>query len=151
MLREFRQFALRGNALDLAVGIVLGAAFTKIVTSLVNDVLMPVIGLLLGRLNFSELFLDLSGGSHATLAQAVEAGAPTINYGIFLTAIVDFVLVALAIFLLIKAANRVAPPPPPPPPSTHPCPACLSPIPLAATRCAYCTSQVTAIEPKGLA
>jgi large conductance mechanosensitive channel len=141
MLREFRQFALRGNALDLAVGIILGAAFTKIVTSLVNDILMPAIGLLLGRVSFSELFLDLSGGSHATLAQAQEAGAATINYGIFVSAVVDFVLIAWAVFLLVKFANRLAPPAPP---SSRPCPFCLTPIPAAASRCGHCTSQLEA-------
>jgi large conductance mechanosensitive channel len=142
MLREFKQFALRGNALDLAVGIILGAAFTKIVTSLVNDVLMPAIGLLLGRVSFSELFVDLSGASHATLAQAQEAGAATVNYGIFLSAVVDFVIIALAVFLLVKFANRLAPPVPPPAVSSRPCPYCLTPIPAAASRCGHCTSQL---------
>jgi len=139
MLKEFKQFALRGNALDLAVGIVMGAAFTKIVTSLVNDILMPVIGLGLGRVSFAELFLDLSGQPHSTLADAAAAGAATINYGLFLTAIVDFLLVALAIFLLVKAVNRLAPPPPA---ATRPCPFCLSSIPMAARRCGHCTSEV---------
>jgi large conductance mechanosensitive channel len=142
MLNEFKKFALRGNALDLAVGIILGAAFTKIVTSLVNDVIMPAVGMLLGRVSFSELFLDLSGASHGTFAQAQEAGAATLNYGIFLSAIVDFVIVALAVFLLVKLTNRLAPPPPP---SSRPCPYCLTPIPIAATRCPHCTSQVEAV------
>ena len=141
MLREFKQFALRGNALDLAVGIILGAAFTKIVTSLVNDILMPAISLLLGRVSFSELFLDLSGVSHATLAQAQEAGAATVNYGIFVSAVVDFVIIALAVFLLVKFANRLAPPPPA---SSRPCPFCLTPIPVAASRCGHCTSPLEA-------
>jgi large conductance mechanosensitive channel len=130
---------LRGNALDLAVGIILGASFTKIVNSLVNDVIMPLIGLLLGRASFTELFLDLSGESHTTLAQAAQAGAATVNYGIFLSAIVDFMIVALAVFLLVRVANRFAPAPPS---STFHCPYCLSSIPMGASRCAQCTSEL---------
>ncbi|HLE22745.1 MAG TPA: large conductance mechanosensitive channel protein MscL [Anaerolineales bacterium] len=142
MLKEFRQFALRGNALDLAVGIILGAGFTRIVNSFVSDVLMPPIGLLLGRQSIPELFLDLSGESHATLAQAVEAGAATVNYGLFLSAVVDFVIVALAVFFLVKSANRLVPRPEPEAAPTRPCPFCLSPIPVAASRCAHCTSDL---------
>ena len=145
MLKEFRQFALRGNALDLAVGIILGAGFTRIVNSFVSDVLMPPIGLLLGRQSFTELFLDLSGESHATLAQAVEAGAATVNYGLFLSAVVDFVIVALAVFFLVKSANRLVPRPEPEAAPTRPCPFCLSPIPVAASRCAHCTSDLKGV------
>ena len=145
MLKEFRQFALRGNALDLAVGIILGAGFTRIVNSFVSDVLMPPIGLLLGRQSIPELFLDLSGESHATLAQAVEAGAATVNYGLFLSAVVDFVIVALAVFFLVKSANRLVPRPEPEAAPTRPCPFCLSPIPVAASRCAHCTSDLKGV------
>jgi large conductance mechanosensitive channel len=145
MLKEFRQFALRGNALDLAVGIILGAGFTRIVNSFVSDVLMPPIGLLLGRQGITELFLDLSGESYGTLAQAVEAGAATVNYGLFLSAVVDFVIVALAVFFLVKSANRLVPRPEPEAAPTRPCPFCLSPISVAASRCAHCTSDLKGV------
>jgi large conductance mechanosensitive channel len=145
MLKEFKTFALRGNALDLAVGIILGAGFTRIVTSFVNDILMPPIGLLLGRQNFTELFIDLSGEAHATSSAAAEAGAATVNYGLFLSAVIDFLLVALAVFLLVRLANRLMPRPPTEAPAIRPCPYCLSSIPAAATRCAYCTSEVKGV------
>jgi len=145
MLKEFKKFALRGNALELAVGIILGAGFTRIVNSFVSDVLMPPIGLLLGRQSFTELFLDLSGESHGTLAQAVEAGAATVNYGLFLSAVMDFVIVALAVFFLVKSANRLVPRPEPEAAPTRPCPFCLSPIPVAASRCAHCTSDLKGV------
>lgn len=142
MLNEFRQFALRGNALDLAVGIILGAGFSRIVNSFVSDVLMPPIGLLLGTQSFAELHLDLSGVAHRTLAQAAEAGAATLNYGLFLSAVVDFVIVALAVFFLVKFANRLAPRPGSAALATRQCPFCRSSIPAAASRCLYCTSQL---------
>jgi large conductance mechanosensitive channel len=142
---EFKQFAMRGNVLDLAIGVVIGAAFGKIVTSFVNDVLMPPIGLLLGSVDFSNLFVDLSGQAHATIADAKAAGAATINYGLFINAIIDFIIVAFAIFLLIRQVNRwTTKPQPPAPPSTRDCPFCLSAIPLKATRCAHCTSPLPA-------
>ncbi|MCC7259020.1 MAG: large conductance mechanosensitive channel protein MscL [Gammaproteobacteria bacterium] len=122
MLKEFREFAMRGNVVDLAVGIIIGGAFGKIVTSLVNDVIMPPIGLLLGGVDFSNLFLDLSGGDYASLAAAREAGAPVIGYGAFVNTMLDFVIVAFAIFLLVRAINRLkkaAPPAPPPGPSNE--------------------------------
>ena len=122
MLKEFREFAMRGNVVDLAVGIIIGGAFGKIVTSLVNDVIMPPIGLLLGGVDFSNLFLDLGGGDHASLAAAREAGAPVIGYGAFINTMLDFVIVAFAIFLLVRAINRLKkaePAPPPPGPSTE--------------------------------
>lgn len=122
MLREFREFAMRGNVVDLAVGIIIGGAFGKIVTSLVNDVIMPPVGLLLGGVDFSNLFLDLSGGDHASLAAAREAGAPVIGYGAFINTMLDFTIVAFAIFLLVRAINRLKksePAPPPPGPSTE--------------------------------
>jgi len=121
MLKEFKEFAMRGNVLDMAVGVVIGAAFGKIVTSFVNDLLMPPIGLLLGKVDFSDLYLNLSGGAYPSLAAAKEAGAATLNYGLFLNTVIDFAIVAFAIFLLIQQVNRVmkkpeaAPAEPPPP------------------------------------
>jgi large conductance mechanosensitive channel len=143
MLKEFQAFAMRGNVVDLAVGIIIGAAFGKIVSSLVNDILMPPIGLVLGRVDFSNLFLNLSGQSYATLAQARAAGAPTINYGVFLNAVIDFVIVAFAIFLLVRAINRLHQAPAETP-TTKSCPYCVSVIPLNASRCPQCTSELRA-------
>jgi large conductance mechanosensitive channel len=142
MLKDFREFAMRGNVMDMAVGIIIGGAFGKIVSSLVSDVIMPPIGMLLGKLDFSNLFVDLSGGGYASLAAAKEAGAPTLNYGLFINTILDFVVVAFAIFLVIKQLNRLKKETPPPPPNTRECPECLSAIPKAAKRCAQCTAQV---------
>jgi large conductance mechanosensitive channel len=145
MLKEFKEFAMRGNVLDMAVGIIIGAAFGKIISSLVNDVMMPPIGLLLGKVDFSNLFIDLSGQSHATLAAAKAAGDATINYGVFLNTILDFVIVAFAIFLLIRQVNRWAVrPQPAAAPTTKECPYCLSTIALKATRCPQCTSELKA-------
>jgi large conductance mechanosensitive channel len=141
MLREFKEFVTRGNVAELAIGVIIGAAFGKIVSSFVSDLLMPPIGLLLGKADFSNLFIHLTAQHYPTVAAAKAAGAPTINYGAFLQAIVDFVIVAFAVFLLIKQVNRLFPSPPPPA-TTRPCPLCLSPIPLRATRCAHCTSEV---------
>jgi len=139
MLREFKAFVMRGNVVDLAVGIMIGAAFGKIVTSLVNDLLMPPIGLLLGRVDFSNLFLNLSRQPYATLAEAKAAGAPTLNYGVFLNTVIDFVIVALAIFVVVRAINRLHQAPTP---TTKPCPYCVSVIPLNARRCPQCTSDL---------
>jgi len=146
MLKEFKEFAMRGNVLDMAVGIVIGAAFGKIVSSFVSDMLMPPIGLLLGKVNFSNLFIDLSGQPHASLAAAKAAGAATINYGIFLNTILDFLIVAFAIFLLIRQVNRFQrqSEAPPAAPTTKDCPFCASAIPLKAVRCPHCTSDVKA-------
>ena len=143
MLQEFKKFALQGNVLDMAIGIIIGAAFGKIVSSLVADVLMPPIGLLVGKIDFSSLFLNLSGQDYASLAAAKAAGAPTINYGIFLNNILDFLIVAFVIFLLVKQVNRLkAKEAPAAAPSTRDCPRCLSPVPLKASRCAHCTSDL---------
>jgi len=144
MLKEFKEFALRGNVLDLAVGIVIGAAFGKIVNSLVNDLLMPPIGLLVKHVDFKELFFNLSSTSYATLAEAKAAGAPTLNYGTFLNILLEFIIVAFAVFLVVRAANRMQKPAPPAPVSTRDCPYCRMSVPLQATRCAHCTSQLAA-------
>lgn len=143
MWQEFKNFAMRGNALDMAVGIIIGAAFGKIVSSLVEDVLMPPIGLLLGKVDFSNLFINLSGTAYDSLAKAKEAGAPTLNVGLFLNNVINFVIVAFAIFLLIQQFNRLRPKPAPEgPPTTKDCPYCLSTIPIKATRCGHCTSEI---------
>ncbi len=143
MLKEFRQFAMRGSMVDMAVGIVIGAAFGKIVTSLVNDILMPPIGLILGGVNFSSLFVTLNGKHYASLAAAHAAGAPTLNYGVFINTTIDFIIVAFAMFIVITQYQRLAAAFSTPEPSkTRDCPYCLSAIPKAATRCPYCTSQV---------
>jgi large conductance mechanosensitive channel len=143
MLKAFKEFAMRGNVLDLAVGVVIGAAFGKIVASLVDDVLMPPLGRLLGHVDFSSLFLNLSDKSYETLAAAKAAGAPTLNYGNFINTIINFLIVALAIFLLIRIVNRWAiKPAPAAAPTTKDCPQCAMPVPLAAKRCGHCTSQI---------
>jgi large conductance mechanosensitive channel len=141
VLKDFKAFVLRGNVLDLAVGVILGAAFGKIVASLVEDVLMPPLGLALRGVDFKDLFIDLSGTHPATLAAAKAAGAATINYGIFLNTVIQFVIVAFAVFILVKQVQRLAPPAAA---ATRECPQCLSAIPLKATRCAHCTSAIAA-------
>lgn len=140
MLKEFKEFAMRGSVLDLAIGIIIGGAFGKIVSSFVSDVLMPPLGLILGKVDFSNLYINLSGTSYSTLAEAKKAGAPTINYGIFLNTTIDFILVAIAVFILVKAINKMKKQPAPPAPNTKACPECLSSIPLGAKRCAFCSS-----------
>jgi len=143
MLKEFKEFAMKGNVLDMAVGIIIGAAFGKIVSSFVSDVLMPPIGRLLGGLDFSSLFVNLSDKSFETLAAAKAAGAPTLNYGLFLNSVIDFVIVAFAIFLVVKQVNRFRKPEPvAPAPPTKDCPFCTSAIPVKATRCPLCTSDL---------
>ncbi len=146
MWEEFKKFAIGGNVLDLAVGVIIGAAFGKIVGSLVDDVIMPPIGALLGGVDFSNFFVSLSGTAYESLAKAKEAGAPTLNYGAFLNTLINFLLVAGAVFMfIVKPANKLkaqAPEPPPGPPTTKDCPYCLSTIPIKATRCGHCTSEV---------
>jgi large conductance mechanosensitive channel len=142
MLKEFKQFAMRGNVLDMAVGIIIGAAFGKIVTSLVSDILMPPIGRILGRVDFSSLFINLSGQSYDSLAAAKAAGAATINYGMFLNTVIDFVIVAFVIFLIIRQVNKWQKPAPAAAPATKECPYCASTIALKATRCPNCTSEL---------
>jgi large conductance mechanosensitive channel len=144
-LQEFKKFALRGNALDMAVGIIIGAAFGKIISSLVEDILMPPIGLLLGKVDFSSLFINLSGTAYDSLVKAKEAGAPTLNIGLFLNNVINFIIVAFAVFLLVQQFNRLirtAEPAPEGPPTTKDCPYCLSTIPIKATRCGHCTSEI---------
>ncbi len=144
MLKEFKEFAMRGNVLDMAVGIVIGASFGSIVSSFVDDLLMPPIGLLLGRMDFSNLFLNLSGQRYETLAAAKEAGAATLNYGMFFNTVINFLIVAFAIFLLIRQVNRFkrAQEAPAAPPTTRDCPFCLLSIPRKAVRCGHCTSAL---------
>ena len=144
MLKEFKEFAMRGNVLDMAVGIIIGAAFGKIVAVFVSDVLMPPIGLLLGKMDFSNLFFNLTAKPYATIAEAKAAGAATINYGLFLNTVIDFIIVAFAIFLLIRQVNRLKRQPQPAPavPTTKECPYCVSSIAIKATRCPHCTSEL---------
>jgi large conductance mechanosensitive channel len=142
MFSEFKKFIMRGNVLDLAVGVIIGAAFGKIVTSLVNDVLMPVVSLATGKVDFSGLFISLNGQSYATLADAKKSAAPTLNYGAFINTVIEFLIIALVIFIVVKQVNRLLPPPPAPAASTKECPQCCTAIPLAAKRCPACTSAL---------
>lgn len=148
MLKEFKAFAMRGNVLDLAVGFIVGAAFGTVVKSLVDDVIMPPIGLALGHVDFKNLFLVLKGGKvaapYASLADAQGAGAVTINYGAFINNVVTFIIVAFAVFLVVRAANRLKPAEAAAAPTTKDCPFCRMPIPINATRCPECTSQLAA-------
>ena len=141
MFREFKEFIARGNVIDLAVAVIIGAAFGKIVTSLVEGVIMPPIGLLLGKADFSNLFIDLSGQHPLSLAEAKAKGLPVIAFGVFLNDIISFLIIAFVVFLIVKSVNRLKAQPPPPP-NTKDCPYCLTAIPLAATRCSGCTSEV---------
>jgi large conductance mechanosensitive channel len=142
MLKEFREFVMRGNVLDLAIAVIIGSAFGKIVTSFVNDVIMPPIGLLLGGVDFTNLFIALDGNLYESLDAAKTAGAATINYGVFLNTVIDFIIVAFVIFLIIKSANKMKKPQPVAAPTTKDCPHCFTAIPMKATRCPNCTSQL---------
>ncbi len=146
MWKEFREFILRGNVVDLAVAVIIGGAFGKIISSLVNDVIMPPIGLLLGKVDFSNLFIDLSGKGYATLKEAQAAGAPTLNYGVFLNNVIDFLIVGFVIFLAIRMVNRLQKlkpaPAAPEEPTTKECPYCFTTIPIKAVRCPNCTSSL---------
>ena len=144
LLKEFKAFAMRGNVIDLAIGVIIGAAFGKIVSSLVSDLIMPPIGMIVGQLDFKDLFLDLSGKGYASLAEARAAGAPIIAYGAFLTVLIDFLIVAFVIFLLVRQINKLLAPrgPVPATPTTKPCPYCKSVIALEAIRCPHCTSDL---------
>lgn len=152
MWNEFRKFIARGNVLDMAVGIIVGAAFTTVVKSLVDDILMPPIGRLTGGVDFSDLYINLSGGEYASLAEAREAGAATINYGLFLNNLVSFLIVATVVFMLVRSYNRLLEAvarkeaeDAPPPPSEKECPFCRLSIPVAATRCGHCTSELKSV------
>ena len=143
MWKEFKEFAVKGNAVDLAVGVIIGLAFGKVVSSLVDDIIMPPIGLALRHVNFSDLFISLNGTHYPTLVAAKAAAAPTINYGLFLNTIINFLIVAFAVFLLVQQVNRWGKKPAPAAaPSTRDCPQCAMPIPLAAKRCPHCTTQL---------
>jgi large conductance mechanosensitive channel len=147
MLKEFKEFAMRGNVVDMAVGIIIGAAFGGIAKSLVADIVMPPVGLLLGGVDFANLFVDLSGGDYASLAEAQEAGAATVNVGVFINTVLNFLIVAFCVFLLVRAINsmkRREEAAPPPVPTTKPCPHCLMEVPLAASKCGHCTSSLEA-------
>ena len=147
MFKEFREFAMKGSVLDMAVGIMIGAAFGAVVSSFVSDVLMPPIGLLLGNVDFSNLYLVLTAGKvagpYASMAQAQAAGAVTLNYGLFVTRIISFLIVAFAMFLVIRSVNKLKREGPPPEPSNRDCPYCLSSIPIKAKRCGHCTSDLS--------
>lgn len=142
MLKEFKDFIMRGNVLDLAVGIIIGGAFGKIVSSFVSDILMPPLGLIMGKVNFADLFINLSGKPYPTVAAAKAAGAPTINYGMFINTVIDFIIVAFAIYLMIRQVNRLKKKPEEAPPATKECPFCYSAIPVKAVRCPHCTSNL---------
>ncbi len=139
--KDFRDFIARGNVVDLAVGVIIGAAFGKIVSSMVSDILMPPIGLLMGKVDFSGLFLALNGTHYDTLAAAKAAGAPTLNYGIFLNNVIDFMIVAFVVFLVVKQVNKIMPKPAPV--AMRECPRCTSKIPAVATKCPQCTADIT--------
>jgi large conductance mechanosensitive channel len=143
MFKEFKEFAMRGNVLDMAVGIIIGASFGKIVSSLVDDILMPPIGRALGRVDFSNLFVNLGSTSFPTIEAAKRAGQPTLNYGLCLNTVINFLIVAFAVFLLVRAVNRwLMKPAPAAAPTTRDCPQCAMPIPVAAKKCGHCTSVV---------
>jgi large conductance mechanosensitive channel len=143
VLKEFKEFAMRGSVVDLAVGVIIGAAFGKIVSSLVDDVLMPPIGKLVGHVDFSGLFINLGEKSYETLTAAKAAGAPTLNYGLFLNTIINFLIVAFAVFLVVQQVNRwTKKPAPAAAPTTKECPQCAMTIPIAAKRCGHCTTQL---------
>jgi large conductance mechanosensitive channel len=150
MLNEFKKFVMRGNVLDLAVAVIIGGAFGKIVSSAVNDILMPPLGLILGEVDFSDLYINLSGHTYASLSEAQAAGAATINYGLFLNNVIDFLIVSAVVFLIVRLANKLdslretekeAP-------KTKNCPFCLSTVPFKASRCPNCTSQLKKPKPK---
>ena len=147
MLKEFKEFAIKGNVIDMAIGVIIGGAFGKIVSSLLSDVLMPPIGLLMGRVDFSSLFVSLDGQSYPSLVAAKAAGAPTINYGVFLDTTLNFLIMAFVVFLVVKQINRLKRQPPATPvvaaPTTKECRFCCSSVPIKAVRCAYCTADWT--------
>jgi large conductance mechanosensitive channel len=142
MLKEFKEFAMKGPVVDLAVGVIIGAAFGKIIASLVDDVIMPPIGRLLGNVDFANLFINLSGKDFPSVAAAKAAGAATLNYGMFFNTIINFIIIAFVLFLIVRQMNALKKAPPPAAPTTKDCPYCLSAVPLKATKCAHCTSDL---------
>jgi large conductance mechanosensitive channel len=146
MIKEFREFIARGNVIDMAVGIIIGVAFGAIIMSFVNDVVMPPIGLLLGKVDFANLYINLSGTAYPSLEAAKAAGAATINYGLFINAIINFLIIAFVIFLIVRRVNAMKREAPPAPPETKECPFCISAIPIKATRCPNCTSELKLSE-----
>jgi large conductance mechanosensitive channel len=142
MLKEFREFAVKGNAVDLAIGVIIGAAFGKVVSTLVSDILMPPLGMIMGKVDFTNLFISLTGEQFPTLAAAKAAGAPTINYGLFINTLIDFIIVAFAVFMVVKQLNRLKKAPAEEAPTTKACPRCCSQVPLAASRCPFCTTDL---------
>ena len=142
MWKEFKAFIARGNVLDLAVAVLIGAAFGKIVTSFVDELINPVLGLLLGRVDLANLYVSLNGQAYSSLAAAKEAGAPVLAYGLFLNSVVNFLIVAFVVFLIVRAANRYKQPAEAPPATTRDCPYCLMAVPIKATRCGHCTSAL---------
>lgn len=154
MWKEFKEFAVKGNVVDLAVGVIIGGAFGKIVTSVVNDLVMPPIGWLLGKVRFTDLFVALDGKTYATLEDAKKMSAPTINYGLFLNTVLDFLIVAFTIFLVVRQINKLRKfrekEAPPAAPTEKSCPECLSLVPIAAKRCRHCTSALPALETQSM-
>ena len=150
MWKEFREFATKGNVIDLSIGVIIGGAFGKIVTSLVNDIIMPLISLITGKVtgkvDFANLFISLDGTNYKTLAVAAENGAATLNYGLFISVLIDFFIIAFSIFLVIRQINKFRPQPAPAEPTTKECPYCMSNISLKATRCPYCTSELDNLD-----
>lgn len=142
MLKEFKKFALRGNMIDLAIGVIIGGAFNGLVTSLVNDVIMPILSIFTGSMDFSNWFIALDGGSYKTLAEAEAAGAALVKYGSFLSGVINFIIMAFVVFLVVKSINKLKKPEAPAPITTKKCPYCFSEINKDATKCAYCTSEV---------
>ncbi|MBR1900223.1 MAG: large conductance mechanosensitive channel protein MscL [Lachnospiraceae bacterium] len=142
MVKEFKEFIMRGNVMDMAVGVIVGGAFSAIVNSLVNDILMPVISLATGKIDFSNLFIALDGGEYASLAAAQEAGAAVFAYGAFIQAIIQFLIIAFCIFMVVKGMNKLRKPEPEAAPTTKVCPFCKNEVPLEATRCGFCTSEL---------
>ncbi|WP_306537476.1 large conductance mechanosensitive channel protein MscL [Geobacter sp.] len=142
MMQEFKEFAVKGNVVDLAVGVIIGGAFGKIVTSFVSDIVMPPLGMAMGKVNFTDLFINLSDTPYDSLKAAKDAGAPVISYGVFINTMIDFIIIAFVIFLVIKQINRMKKEPAPAPPNTKDCPHCLSAIPINATKCGFCTSDL---------
>lgn len=142
MMQEFKEFAVKGNVVDLAVGVIIGGAFGKIVTSFVSDIVMPPLGMVMGKVNFTDLFINLSDTPYDNLKAAKDAGAPVISYGLFINTMIDFLIIAFVIFLVIKQINRLKKEPAPAPPNTKDCPYCLSAVPVKATKCGFCTSDL---------